>query len=97
MDLAKTHIASGWFFYGNGQKAYELASSAASRSGELLPYAHWIAGLSAYRLKNYLEAARHFEAVALSSEVTGYDHAAAAFWAARSNMTGGKPLKSATG
>ena len=93
MDLAKTHIASGWFFYGNGQKAYELASSAASRSGELLPYAHWIAGLSAYRLKKYLEAARHFEAVALSSEVTGYDHAAAAFWAARSNMTGGKPLK----
>ena len=56
-------------------------------------YAHWIAGLSAYRLGKYLEAADHFEAVALSPKVTGYDHAAAAFWAARSNMTGERPTR----
>jgi len=91
LDLARTHIASGWFFHGDGDKAYDLASRAAARSGSRIPYAHWIAGLSAYRLGKYLEAADHFEAVALSPKVTGYDHAAAAFWAARSNMAGQRP------
>ncbi|MGB0632083.1 MAG: lytic transglycosylase domain-containing protein, partial [Alphaproteobacteria bacterium] len=91
LDLARTHIASGWFFHGDGKQAYALSSRAAARSGNRIPYAHWIAGLSAYRLGKYLEAADHFEAVALSPQVTGYDHAAAAFWAARSNMTGQRP------
>ena len=93
LDLARTHIASGWFFYGDGKKAYKSSAKAAARSGDRLPYAHWIAGLSAYRLGKYLEAADHFEAVALSPKVTGYDHAAAAFWAARSNMTGERPTR----
>ena len=92
LDLARTHIASGWF-YGDGKKAYKSSAKAAARSGDRLPYAHWIAGLSAYRLGKYLEAADHFEAVALSPKVTGYDHAAAAFWAARSNMTGERPTR----
>ncbi|MEE2997444.1 MAG: lytic transglycosylase domain-containing protein [Pseudomonadota bacterium] len=93
LDLARTHIASGWFFYGDGKKAYQLSSPAAARSGSQVPYAHWIAGLSAYRLGKFLDAAKHFEAVALSSKITGYDHAAAAFWAARANMTGEKPAR----
>lgn len=90
-DLARTHVASGWFFHGNGKRAYDMARPAAKRSGHRIPYAHWIAGLSAYRLGKHLEAADHFEFVAQSSKVTGYDHAAAAFWAARSNMTGQRP------
>lgn len=90
-DLARTHVASGWFFHGDGKRAYEMARPAAKRSGHRIPYAHWIAGLSAYRLGKFVAAADHFEAVALSSKVTGYDHAAAAFWAARSNMTGQRP------
>jgi len=91
VDLARTHIASGWFFHGDGKRAYTLAHAAAKRSGTRLPYAHWIAGLSAYRLGKYTEAADHFETVALSSKITGFDHAAAAFWAARANMTGQRP------
>jgi soluble lytic murein transglycosylase len=90
-DLARTHAASGWFFHGDGKRAYKLAREAASRSGARLPYAHWIAGLSAYRLGKYAEAADHFETVAQSGKVTGYDHAAAAFWAARANMTAERP------
>lgn len=90
-DLAQTHIASGWFFHGDGDRAYKMADAAASRSGARLPYAHWIAGLSAYRLGKYTAAAGHFETVALSDKVTGFDHAAAAFWAARANMTGQRP------
>ncbi|PPR10567.1 MAG: Soluble lytic murein transglycosylase [Alphaproteobacteria bacterium MarineAlpha11_Bin1] len=93
LDLARTLIASGWFFYGNSNKAYQLASLVAARSGELIPYSHWIAGLASYRLGKFLDAANHFEAVALSPKVKGYDHAAAAFWAARANMTGQKPAR----
>lgn len=90
-DLSRTHVASGWFFHGDGKRAYDMARPAAKRSGHRIPYAHWIAGLSAYRLGKFVEAADHFEFVAQSSKVTGYDHAAAAFWAARSNMTGQRP------
>lgn len=90
-DLARTHIASGWFFHGDGKRAFKLADAAASRSGSRIPYAHWIAGLSAYRLGKFNEAADHFETVALSPKVTGFDHSAAAFWAARANMTGRRP------
>ncbi|CAN0534691.1 unnamed protein product, partial [Laminaria digitata] len=90
-DLARTYVASGWFFYGNGRRAYDMAHPAAARSGGRIPYAHWIAGLSAYRLGKFVEAADHFESVAQSDKVTGFDHAAAAFWAARSNMTGQRP------
>ena len=90
-DLARTHIASGWFFHGDSQKAFDLADAAAARSGTRLPYAHWIAGLSAYRLGKHVEAAKHFETVAGSAELTGWDHAAAAFWAARANLTGKRP------
>ena len=90
-DLARTHVASGWFFHGDGKRAYKLAHAAASRSGDRIPYANWIAGLAAYRLGKFIDAADHFEAVALSDRVTGYDHAAAAFWAARANMTGRRP------
>lgn len=92
-DLGQTRIAAGWFFYGNEKRALQIARTAAARSGKKIPYSHWIAGLSAYRLKQYTEAAEHFEAVALSYQVTGFDHAAAAFWAARANMTAGRPAR----
>ncbi|MEE2662269.1 MAG: lytic transglycosylase domain-containing protein [Pseudomonadota bacterium] len=90
-DLGRTHIAAGWFFYGNSKHALDLAGSAAFTSGNKIPYSHWIAGLSAYRQKKYIKAAGHFEAVTLSHRVSGFDHAAAAFWAARANMMGRRP------
>jgi len=90
-DLARTHIAAGWFFYGNSKPALELASAASLKSGTKIPYSHWIAGLSAYQQKKYIKAAGHFETVTLSEKVSGFDHAAAAFWAARANMKGRRP------
>lgn len=90
-DLARTRIAAGWFFYGDAGKAFDMARAAAKRSGARLPYAHWIAGLSAFRLERYDAASRHFAAVADSAEVGGEDRAAGAFWAARAGLLGGKP------
>ncbi len=90
-DRARTRIAAGWFFYGDAGKAFDMARAAAKRSGAKLPYAHWIAGLSAFRLERYDAASRHFAAVADSAEVGGEDRAAGAFWAARAGLLGGKP------
>ena len=90
-DLARTRIAAGWFFYGNAGKAFDMAQVAAERSGARLPYAHWIAGLSAFRLGRYDAASRHFAAVADSAEIGGSDRAAGAFWAARASLRGGRP------
>ncbi|MEX2454218.1 MAG: transglycosylase SLT domain-containing protein, partial [Rhodospirillaceae bacterium] len=90
-DLAHTLIASGWFFHGDSARALALADASARQSGKRLPYAHWIGGLSAYRLSRHEEAADHFEAVARAGEVRGWDLAAAAFWAARANMIARRP------
>ena len=90
-ELARTRIAAGWFFYGNAGKAFEMAQAAAERSAAKLPYAHWIAGLSAFRLGRYDDASHHFAAVANSTEIAGGDRAAGAFWAARASLRGGKP------
>ena len=90
-DLARTRIAAGWFFYGDAGKAFDMAQAAAERSGARLPYAHWIAGLSAFRLERYDAASHRFAAVAASAEIGGEDRAAGAFWAARASLLGGKP------
>ena len=95
-DLALTKIAAGWFYFGDAKTAFALASRAAKRSGKYLPYAQWIAGLAAYRLGKYSDAARHFEAAAESGEVTGSDRAGTAFWAARANMMAHAPQKVST-
>ena len=89
--LARTMIASGWFFYGNAPRALKMAGETARKTGDLLPYSHWIAGLSAFRLKRHGDAIRHFSAVARNSRLSGWDRAGGAFWAARAAFRGGKP------
>jgi hypothetical protein len=78
MDIARAHIGSGYFFRGLTDKAYSFAGPAASRSGRHMPFGNWIAGLSAYRLGRYAEAADHFERMASSQKVSGWALAAAA-------------------
>lgn len=90
-DLLSAHIGKGWFFYGNDAKALALAGAAAKRSGRHAPSIHWPAGLAAYRMGKYGEAAGHFEANAKSGAMTDWDISAAAFWAARSNMVNRRP------
>ena len=89
--LARTMIASGWFFYGNAPHALKIAGEVARKTGDLLPYSHWIAGLSAFRLERHDDAIMHFSAVARSPGLSGWDRAAGAFWAARAALKGGKP------
>lgn len=82
-DAARAEVAAAHFYAGEHRDAYELARTAAERSGDSLPLSHWIAGLSAWRLGQTDRAARHFEALALIESASPWDVSAGAFWAAR--------------
>ncbi len=55
------------------------------------PQGHWTAGLAAYRLKRYDDAARHFDAILAGSDPGARRFSGAAFWSARSYMRAGHP------
>ncbi len=86
IDEGLAEVAAGWYYFGRDDKAFELASSAAARSGEMVPIANWTAGLAAWRLGNLEHALDHFEALALSDRVSGWNAAAGAYWAARAHL-----------
>lgn len=86
IDDGYAQVAAAWFYHGRNDKAYQLASGAAGRSGDDLPMTHWTAGLAAWRLGRLAEAADHFEALARSPNLSGWNLSAGAYWAARANL-----------
>lgn len=86
IDQGFADVAAGWYYFGRNAKAYDLASGAAKRSGHIVGIAHWTAGLAAWRLGKLEEARGHFEALARSDRVSGWNAAAGAYWAARANL-----------
>ncbi|HEX9791315.1 MAG TPA: lytic transglycosylase domain-containing protein [Kiloniellales bacterium] len=86
IDEGYSEIAAAWFYYGKDQHAYDLADAAARRSGELAPITHWTAGLAAWRLGRLEDAAWHFSRLALSENVSRWNAAAGAYWAARVSL-----------
>ena len=91
MDIARAYIGSGHYIRGSAQTAYAFVGPATARSGRYMPFGHWTAGLAAYRLGMYREAAGHFENMAVSRGLSNWNIAAASFWAARSHMVAGQP------
>jgi soluble lytic murein transglycosylase-like protein len=83
LDEAYSEVAAGWFYYGNADKAFQLASAVAERSGEDIPTSHWTAGLAAWSLNSTSDAIRHFELLALSDKASAWNRSAGAYWAAR--------------
>ncbi|MGD9816003.1 MAG: lytic transglycosylase domain-containing protein [Hyphomonadaceae bacterium] len=65
--------------------AYEEVSG--PRSGQ----AQWLLGLMAYRMHDYAEAVRQFEASAQWAHHGGWARAAAHYWAARARLAAGAP------
>jgi soluble lytic murein transglycosylase len=90
-DYLKAQIAAGWFAHGDDRKAQELASEAARRSGQVVPRANWIAGLSLFRQDRFGEAARYFEALARTPNGEPWDLSSGAFWAARAHLRAKRP------
>jgi soluble lytic murein transglycosylase-like protein len=85
-DQGFGQVAAGWYYYGEPDKAYRLASAAAQRSGPEAPLALWIAGLSAWRLGDIPSAVGHFETLAKSHRTAGRNRSAGAYWAARAHL-----------
>ncbi len=90
VDRARALVAAGWFRHGDTRQAFELASRAAHRSGAAAPRAQWWAGLTAFSLGRYDAAMGYFAAMAKSPAAGDADQAAAAFWAGRSALRGGR-------
>ena len=87
--IARSYLARGYFFYGSPETAHSLSASSAGRAGRYLPMAYWFAGLSAYRVGAYVDAAAHFEAMAEHPSLSSWPASGAAFWAGRANLIAG--------
>ena len=91
IDINKMRISSGWFYLGEDRRAFNIASSAARRSGKYYPLGHWYVGLAAFRSKRYINAADHFQSMASIGGQSRWSQSAAAFWAARANLVAQRP------
>lgn len=89
----RADIAAGYFFFDRPEAARTLARAVAVRSGQTVPYAHWIAGLACWRLGAFDEAARHFMAFGGHPRVPPAAQAAGGYWAARSHLVAGQPAR----
>ena len=90
-DQIRWEIASAFYFQGDDETALELAAASAERSRAHVEIADWTAGLAAWRLGRYDDAARHFGALASSATASGWNVASGAYWAARASLVIGQP------
>lgn len=74
---------------GLDSEAFALGDTAAASGRQFAPQLDWCAGLAAFRLQKFPEAAAHFEQLAQIPTIPNWTRSAAAFWAARSYMRSG--------
>ncbi len=87
-----THqVAAGQYYLGDSATALALADNVAADVRSEVPEADWIAGLAAFRLQKYDNAAKHFAAMAENPATTSWLKSAAGFWAARSFLIAKQP------
>ena len=91
-DRLRARLAFAYLGKGNAGKAYEIATQAAERSGEYVPFAGWTAGLAAFRLGRYADAAARFETMSQAG-ASSWTRSAGAYWAARAHLRDAKPEK----
>lgn len=85
-DSLRADVAGSYFYNQKADKAFELASASADRSGDELPMAGWVAGLAAWKLGQYENAAKYFEIAATAKRASPWMASGASYWAARSYM-----------
>ena len=85
-------VAAAYLSEGQDDAALRLATGSAGPERAAAPLLDWNAGLAAYRLKKFSEAAPYFENLANVGAVPGWTRSAAAFWAARAHLAAGESL-----
>lgn len=93
IDIMKGRIALSYFYLDRLQLAYETGSAAADRSGQKTGMAAWIAGLAAWKMKKYDEAAKYFDIAANSKHLSDWTASASAYWASRAYWRIREPQK----
>ncbi len=83
-------VAFMYYGAGNDAAARKLALQAANGSGDWAIQARWLAGLAAWRQKDFGAAGQAFEGVAMRSSDTEL-RAAGLYWTARADMAVGRP------
>jgi soluble lytic murein transglycosylase-like protein len=73
-------IAASYFYNGQTTFAHNMAEEGARQQN---PLALWIAGLTAWKQGDPRDAGKAFTLLAAQSDLSGWDRAAAAFWASR--------------
>ncbi|MBI3678329.1 MAG: lytic transglycosylase domain-containing protein [Proteobacteria bacterium] len=92
-DIARLvqKVAASYIAEGLDQQAYDYGSTQVSSASA--PLLYWYVGFAAYRMGNYADAAKDFEALAQVGSVPSWTRGQAAFWAARAYGALGQPLK----
>lgn len=93
-DVARLtrRVAASYLAEGLDDDALRVASSISEPDREAAPMLDWDAGLAAWRLKKFADAATYFGRLAQSGAVPGWTRGAGAFWAARADVAAGNPL-----
>lgn len=82
-------VCMSYLAEGLDTEAFNLGDAAAATGRQFAPQLDWCAGLAAFRLQRYPQAAAHFEQLAQVPTIPNWNRSAAAFWAARSYMRAG--------
>lgn len=91
-DLAEWQLRIAWSYYitGDDTAARRLAGKVAESQSDSVGKALWVAGLAAWRQRDYSVASQTFEAASRRLDDAELI-AAAQFWSARADMASGKP------
>lgn len=90
-DKARVRVATSFFIENENERAYQIADEISRRHPREVPLAHWYAGLAAWRMERFADAASHFERLARSQTVSDWTKAAGGFWAARAHLANRAP------
>ena len=93
ISIARARISAGWFYYGDDRKTTALAKKIDPSVRHLAPLGWWYSGLAFFRKGEFKSAAKNFELLALTDDISESSKASASFWAARSNMIAKSPSK----
>ncbi len=85
-DSLKAEIALGFLYEGHVTRAQDLAKESFKRSGEYVPLAAWVAGLSLWLKQDYANASVYFEQAGNSPYASGWLASGGYYWAARAHM-----------
>lgn len=89
-DDSLTALAFAYFIDRRDEKAWETIQEPLKRAQNRNPTAHWVAGLTAFRLKKWTEAETAFRTLAAHPKAIATQKSAAAFWATRVFLKLGK-------